>query len=154
MSQPSQQDMSSNTASESVPAADISNQELQEFDFDLYKTIITTFPHSTTDLTTLATTYHATLSPQGHKDLAAQALRDLLFRSRHELDMAKQLDRISNAIGPNFKMADWVPDDLAAPESVHATLKSRVDLVRRDKHGIAGVLADRQHTRPHSKTES
>jgi len=124
--------MSSNTATDIVTAADTSDQELQEFDFDIYKTIITSFPRSTSDLTTLAMTYHATLSSQGHKDLAAQALRDLLFRSRHELDMAKQLDRISNAIGPNFKMADWIPDDGALSDDIDATLKSRVDLVRRD----------------------
>ena len=46
--------------------------------------------------------------------------------------MAKQLDRISNAIGPKFRMADWIPDDGALPDDIDATLKSRVDLVRRD----------------------
>jgi len=127
----------SSTATDDVPAAstsadDTSAEELQDFDFDTYKGIITSFPRTTTDLTNLANSYHATLSSQGHKDLAAQALRDLLFRSRHELDMAKQLDRISTAIGPEFKLADWLPDDGALRDETDATLQSRVDLVRRD----------------------
>jgi len=121
-----------NVPAASTPADNTPAQALQEFNFDTYKSIITSFPRTTTDLTNLANSYHATLTPQGHKDLAAQALRDLLFRSRHELDMAKQLDRLSTAIGPKFKMADWLPDDGALPDNTDATLRSRVDLVHRD----------------------
>lgn len=124
--------MSSNAATDNVSAGDAPDQGLQEFDYDIYKDIMTSFPRSITNLITLANTYHATLSPHGHKDLAAQALRDLLFRSRNELDMAKQLDRVSNAIDLKFKMADWIPDDGPAPDSEDATLKSREDLVRRN----------------------